>query len=218
MIRQMFWTSLLVGLLMALATAAVQDKEPEADQPVEPNPPPKPKITKLDEVVGRLTKIDLKKNSLTIQVTITKPDPKAQSQIQHLQSEMATASRITNPAARARRIADLQSQMNSQSQRVKQEHKDVTLTLGEDLNVRLKSPPTELDENGKRKKYSPEELRELKGPNHEWGYTAEPSQLHPGQDIKVYLGRKKIDKTQDKKTADTTPFVYKIHVYSEVKK
>jgi hypothetical protein len=214
----MLWTSLFVGLLMALAAAAKQDKKPDADQPADPNPPPKPKIIKLDEVVGRITKIDLKKNSLTIKVTITKPDPKAQSQIQHLQSEMATASRIANPAARARRISDLQSQINSQSQRVKQEHKDIALTLGEDLNVRLKSPPTEVDENGKRKKHSPEELKELKGPGHEWGYTGDPSQLHPGQDIKVYLGRKKVDKTQDKKTADTTPFVYKIHVYSEVKK
>jgi hypothetical protein len=217
MIRQMLWTSLLVGLLMALAAAAAQDKKPDPNEPADPVPP-KPKITKLDEVVGRLTKIDLKKNSLTIQVTITKPDPKAQSQIQHLQSEMATASRITNPAARARRISDLQSQINSQASRVKQEHKDVTFTLGEDLDVRLKSPPVELDENGKRKKHTPEELKELKGPGHEWGYTGDPTQLQSGQSIKVYLGRKKLDKGQDKKTADTTPFVYKIHVYSEIVK
>ena len=218
MTRQMLWTSLLVGVLMALAAAAAQDKKPDADQPADPNPPPKPKTTKLDEVVGRLTKIDLKKNSLTIQVTITKPDPKAQSQIQHLQSEMGQASRITNPAARARRIADLQSQMNSQSTRVKQEHKDVTLTLGEDLDVRLKTPPVEYDENNKRKKHTPEELKELKGPGNEWGYTGDLSQLQSGQSIKVYLGRKKIDKSKDKQTTDTTPFVYKIHVYSEVKK
>ena len=169
-------------------------------------------------MIGRLTKVDKKKNTLTIQVTYAVPDPKAQSQIQHLNSELASASRIPNPSARARRISDLQSQINSQSSRVKQEHKDVTLTLGEDLNVRLKSPPVEYDENNKRKKHTAEELKELKGPGNEWGYTGDLSQLQSGQSIKVYVGRKKIDKSKDKVATDTTPFVYKIHVYSEVKK
>ena len=217
MIRGILSTSLPV-LLIVLAATAAQDKKPDADQPADPPPPPKPKIVKLDEVIGRLTKVDKKKNTLTIQVTYSVPDPKAQSQIQHLNSELASASRIPNPSARARRISDLQSQINSQSSRVKQEHKDVTLTLGEDLNVRLKSPPVEYDENNKRKKHTPEELKELKGPGNEWGYIGDLSQLQSGQSIKVYLGRKKIDKSKDKIATDTTPFVYKIHVYSEVKK
>ncbi len=217
MIRGILSTSLPV-LLIVLAATAAQDKKPDADQPADPPLPPKPKIVKLDEVIGRLTQVDKKKNTLTIQVTYSVPDPKAQSQIQHLNSELASASRIPNPSARARRISDLQSQINSQSSRVKQEHKDVTLTLGEDLDVRLKSPPVEYDENNKRKKHTVEELKELKGPGNEWGYIGDLSQLQSGQSIKVYLGRKKIDKSKDKQTADTTPFVYKIHVYSEVKK
>ena len=217
MIRGILSTSLPV-LLIVLAATAAQDKKPDADQPADPPPPPKPKIVKLDEVIGRLTKVDKKKNTLTIQVTYSVPDPKAQSQIQHLNSELTSASRIPNPSARARRISDLQSQINSQSSRVKQEHKDVTLTLGEDLNVRLKSPPVEYDENNKRKKHTVEELKELKGPGNEWGYTGDLSQLQSGQSIKVYLGRKKIDKSKDKVATDTSPFVYKIHVYSEVKK
>ncbi len=206
MIRGILSTSLPVFLIVLAATAA-QDKKPDADQPADPPPPPKPKIVKLDEVVGRLTKVDKKKNTLTIQVTYSVPDPKAQSQIQHLNAELASASRIPNPSARARRVSDLQSQINSQASRVKQEHKDVTLTLGEDLNVRLKSPPVEYDENNKRKKHTPEELKELKGPGNEWGYSGDLSQLQSGQSIKVYVGRKKVDKSKDKQTTDTTPFV-----------
>ena len=217
MIRGILSTSLPV-LLIVLAATAAQDKKPDADLPADPPLPPKPKIVKLDEVIGRLTKVDKKKNTLTIQVTYSVPDPKAQSQIQHLNSELASASRIPNPSARARRISDLQSQINSQSSRVKQEHKDVTLTLGEDLNVRLKSPQVEYDENNKRKKHAPEELKELKGPGNEWGYIGDLSQLQSGQSIKVYVGRKKVDKSKDKVATDTSPFVYKIHVYSEVKK
>ena len=217
MIRGILSTSLPV-LLIVLAAVRAQDKKPDADQPADPPLPTKSKIVKLDEVIGRLTKVDKKKNTLTIQVTYSVPDPKAQSQIQHLNSELASASRIPNPSARAHRIADLQSQINSQASRVKQEHKDVTLTLGEDLDVRLKTPPVEYDENNKRKKHTPEQLKELKGPGNEWGYTGELSQLQSGQSIKAYVGRKKVDKSKDKVAADTTPFVYKIHVYSEVKK
>jgi hypothetical protein len=216
MIRQLLSTVLLIGIIVAMAAARAQDKE--ADKSSDPPPEPKPKIVKVDETTGRLTKVDLKKNSLTIQVTITKPDPAAQSRIQQLNAELAAAGRIPNPAARARRVSDLQSQINSQASRVKQEHKDITLTLGEDLDVRLKTPPVEYDENGKKKKHSTEELKELKGPGSEWGYTGDPTQLASGQSIKVYVGRKKIDKSKDKDPADHAPFVYKIHIYSEVKK
>jgi hypothetical protein len=216
MIRQLLSTVLLIGIIVAMAAARAQDKE--ADKSSDPPPEPKPKIVKVDETTGRLTKVDLKKNSLTIQVTITKPDPAAQSRIQQLNAELAAAGRIPNPAARARRVSDLQSQINSQASRVKQEHKDITLTLGEDLDVRLKTPPVEYDENSKKKKHSTEELKELKGPGNEWGYPGDPTQLASGQSIKVYVGRKKIDKSKDKDPADHTPFVYKIHIYSEVKK
>ncbi len=119
---------------------------------------------------------------------------------------------------RARRISDIQAEINRQSSKVKQDHKDVVLTLGEDPHVRLKTPPVEYDENGKRKKYSSEELKEMKSPKNEWGYTGEMDQLKAGQSIKAYVGKKKMEKSKEKDAGANPTFVYKIHIYTEVKK
>lgn len=222
MIRRLLWTSFLCGLLVTLAMARAQDnaqeKKSDSEKPAEPPPEPKQKITKLDEVIGKLTKIDFKKNSMTIQVAYSVPDPGAQRRIQQLNSELSSASRITNPSARSRRVSDLQAEINRQSAKVKEEHKDVVLTTGEDMDVRLKTPPLDYDENGKRKKYTDQELKELKGPNHEWGYSGDPTQLKTGQSLKAYIGKKKMDKSKEKEAGGNPHFVYKIHIYSEVKK
>jgi hypothetical protein len=222
MIRRMLWISLLCGLVVTLAIARAQDnaqdKKTDSGKPTEHPPEPKQKITKVDEVIGKLTKVDLKKNSLTLQVAYSVPDPAAQRRIQQLNSELSSASRITNAAARSRRMSDIQAEMNRQSAKVKQEHKDVALTTGEDLDVRLKIPPVDYDENGKRKKYTDQELKELKGPNHEWGYSGDPTQLKTGQSLKAYVGKKKMTKSEEKEAGGNPPFVYKIHIYTEVKK
>jgi hypothetical protein len=218
MIHGRLWANLLIALVVTLAPVRAQENKSDAEKPADPPQEPKQKIIKVEEVAGKLTKVDLKKNSITVQVTYTVPDPGAQKRIQQLSSELNSASRIGNAAARSRRMSDLQAQINQQSSKVKQEHKDVVLRTGEDMVVRLKSPPVEYDENGKHKKYTNDELKELKGPNHEWGYTADSTQLRTGQSIKVYVGKKKTDKSKDKAATDNTPFVYKIHIYSEVKK
>jgi hypothetical protein len=222
MICRFVWTSLLGGLVATLALARAQDEAPDkktdSEKPAESTPEPKQKIVKVDEVVGKLTKLDTKKSTMTIQVTFAVPDPAAQRRIDQLRSELSSASRITNAAARARRMADIQAEIDRQSSRVKQDHKDVTLTLGDEPHVRLKSPPVEYDENGKRKKYTSDELKELKGTNSEWGYTSDMGQLKTGQSLKAYVGKKKMEKSKEKEAGGNLPYVYKIHIYSEVKK
>ncbi len=218
MFPQWLGTSFLGVFLVTLAVAQVQDKKNDSEKPSDPPPEPKEKIVKVEEVVGRLTKVDLKKNSITIQVTFAVPDPAAQRRIDQLHAELSSASRITNAAVRARRISDIQAEINRQSSKVKQDHKDVVLTLGEDPHVRLKTPPVEYDENGKRKKYSSEELKELKGPKNEWGYAGDMDQLKTGQSLKAYVGKIKMEKSKEKDAGANPPFVYKVHIYTEVKK
>lgn len=222
MARRLFWTGLVCGLIATLASARAQDNaqdpKSESEKSAESTPEPKQKIVKVDEVVGRLTKLDTKKNTLTIQVTFAVPDPAAQRRIDQLRSELSSASRITNAAARARRMSDLQAEIDRQSLKVKQEHKDVNLTLGEEPHIRLKTPPVEYGEDGKKKKHTSDELKELKGPNNEWGYTGDPTELKTGQSLKAYVGKKKMEKSKEMEAGGNPTFVYKIHIYSEVKK
>jgi hypothetical protein len=67
-----------------------------------------------------------------------------------------------------------------------------TVSLGElaasdDLKVRLPYPPPATDERGNPKKYTAKELKALKGPGNEWGYTADFDGLKPGQTVRFYL-------------------------------
>jgi hypothetical protein len=78
------------------------------------------------------------------------------------------------------------------------------------LKIRIESPPPELDDNGKLKKFTKEELKELKGENEkEWGYTGTVDNLQPGRIVKVFLAKPKgADKTDP-------PVIAALHVARE---
>jgi hypothetical protein len=68
----------------------------------------------------------------------------------------------------------------------------VELTLAEDVIVRTLTPPVQLDENDRPKKYTAEELRQLKGEDRKLpGYTADLTAVARGQVVDVQLGRPK---------------------------
>ena len=81
----------------------------------------------------------------------------------------------------------------------KVEPKDVPVSAeaADSLKIRIELPPPELDDNGKLKKFTKEELKELKGENEkEWGYTGTVDNLQPGRIVKVFLAKPKgADKT-----------------------
>lgn len=81
----------------------------------------------------------------------------------------------------------------------KVEYRDtpVSFEAADPLKIRVELPPPELDETGKIKKYTKEELKELKGGDEkEWGYAGNPDNLQPGRIVKVFLGKPKgADKT-----------------------
>ncbi|MGE3806304.1 MAG: hypothetical protein AB7K24_16670 [Gemmataceae bacterium] len=76
----------------------------------------------------------------------------------------------------------------------KEGDKDKTIDLGmaPQVMVRVKNPPVAFDSKGRLKKYTQEELDELKGEDKkEWGFEAGLNDLKPNQVIQVWLYRAK---------------------------
>jgi hypothetical protein len=78
-------------------------------------------------------------------------------------------------------------------------HKEVELQLADNVVVRRKYPPDQRDDNGKLRKPTPAELKELKGPDPKaFGYSADLFDLKNGQQITVTLLKRKDDKSTAK--------------------
>jgi hypothetical protein len=96
------------------------------------------------------------------------------------------------------------------------------LSVADDVKVRLPSPPPATDEKGNPKKYTAKELKALKGPGNEWGYSADFDSLKPGQTVRFYLKWPKPSAQQpsrpagskkDPSTVDTPqPVIATIHI------
>ena len=71
---------------------------------------------------------------------------------------------------------------------------DVKVMTIDDVKVRTKNPPVAYDDKGNKKRYTPKELKELRGDSKLPGYTAEFNDLKQNQWVKVSLVRKKSDK------------------------
>src|SRR4051794_31464687 len=67
----------------------------------------------------------------------------------------------------------------------------VDLQFADDVKVRLAQPPKKNDDKGHPLKYTPAELKDLKGPGNLPGYAATPDDPRPGQTVAVTLGRRK---------------------------
>jgi hypothetical protein len=94
----------------------------------------------------------------------------------------------------------------------KVEYRDtpVSFEAADPLKIRIELPPPDLDDAGKIKKYTKEELKELKGADEkEWGYAGNPDNLQPGRIVKVFLGK---PKGADKADA---PVIMALHVAKE---
>lgn len=70
---------------------------------------------------------------------------------------------------------------------------DFDFTATEDIKVRVPNPPLQFDEKGRAKKYSSEELKQLKGddPSDQKlpGYKSDISNLKEGSIVQVFLGK-----------------------------
>jgi len=71
---------------------------------------------------------------------------------------------------------------------------DVKVMTIDDVKIRNENPPVGYDDKGNKKRYTPKELKELRGDSKLPGYTAEFNDLKQNQWVKVSLVRKKSDK------------------------
>jgi len=71
---------------------------------------------------------------------------------------------------------------------------DVKVMTIDDVKIRTENPPVAYDDTGNKKRYTPKELKELRGDSKLPGYAAEFNDLKQNQWVKVSLVRKKSDK------------------------
>ena len=71
---------------------------------------------------------------------------------------------------------------------------DVKVMTLDDVKIRTENPPVAFDDKGNKKRYTPKELKELRGDSKLPGYAAEFNDLKQNQWVKVSLVRKKSDK------------------------
>lgn len=94
----------------------------------------------------------------------------------------------------------------------KVEYKDIngSFEAADELKIRIEMPPPQLDDNGKIKKLTKDELKELKGDDDkEWGFAGNVENLQPGRMVKVFLAKAKgADKTDP-------PVITTLHVMKD---
>jgi hypothetical protein len=70
-------------------------------------------------------------------------------------------------------------------------YRQVEMLANDNMKVRMISPPVDFDLKGKPRKYTPKELRDMKGPDTKLpGYMADFDDIKPGQIVRVYLPNK----------------------------
>jgi len=93
---------------------------------------------------------------------------------------------------------------------LKTETKDITFHAAEDVKVRFTNPPSAFDEKGNVKKYTPEELKELKGKDTNLpGYQGSVEKLSTGMTVKVTTKKAPPKKDADKDKDDAKPEEHK---------
>jgi hypothetical protein len=189
-------------LLGVAGPALAADAPKDGDKP-EAKDPPAEKTVPLGQVTGVLKNTGGSQKVLSLEVTqqYLEVDPGAEAHLAREQQDLLRRQRqilrTRNPVARQREMAglirDLRRMQASQQNlfRVKEVKKEVEVVHADDVQVRSLRPPLAYDEKGYPKKYTPQELKEMRGDGKLPGYTSDLGSLQPGQVVTAYLARKK---------------------------
>lgn len=125
-------------------------------------------------------------------VEMMTPDPMKIFQVQQWQMQrMAQIQQQGNPAQYQFQMAQFQVELAQRSANI-YSATDVRLQAGDGCKVRTFVLPTEYDEKGNLKKWTPKEIAALKGNSKLPGYPAEFDALRQGQYLNVYLSAPKV--------------------------
>ncbi len=188
------------GLLLVLATAATAVADDKPDPKNKPDPPAA-KYLRIGTVHGVIQTAPGEDGVLKIKATIRYLEPNVQAQAnlvreeQQLMVQQAAAMRIRNPLVRQQALLSIYQQAQNMGSQdlftLKVVQKDLEFETVDETKVRTAAPPIAFDDKGDPKKYTPAELKELKGTDHLPGYTSDLSALHKGQQVIVTAGRRK---------------------------
>jgi hypothetical protein len=175
-----------------------------------PTPPPKGKDIDganlpAHEYAGKLVTAPGADRMFTLAVTYPeivpnpgyKPDPNIQREINRINQLQAQAAHSRNPRQVQNDINQI-NQLSVQLQRriaqaqanavkVVQRTANVDFQIEENVKVRTMVLPEAYDDKGNIKKYTPEELKELKGKDNLPGYESTVAALKPGQVVRILL-------------------------------
>lgn len=184
MCRTSHWIALFVVLtLVGTISAADKDDKKKDD------------LINAGQVTGQIAHVESAGKGFRITVQVPVPDPVAMLKMANLQRQLAMSA-PRNRVNIMRQIAQQQQNM------VRMEPRPLDLEPVEDLIVRRKNPPIAFDENGKIKRYTQKELKELKGEDPKLpGYQADFDSLQMGQIVQVSLVKKKPEKPVGKPKA-----------------
>jgi hypothetical protein len=194
MTRSYFMAGCVLLLASALSAHAAAAKEAvKAKNPKEA----KEKLLSSGLLLGRITTLDGDARTLTVQVTLQYlvADEDAVAQEVDLRGQLTDALQIEDPGERFQRVREVQAEIlanRANLLRVEETQQDVALQLVEDVKVRVANPPPVFDDKGRARKYTVQELKDLKGPGNLIGYTADFSDLKEGQTVRVSAARKKM--------------------------
>jgi hypothetical protein len=97
------------------------------------------------------------------------------------------------------------AQRRSVGPQLRAAHRDLEIQLDDEVKIRSLKAPVLMDEDGKPRKPTSEELKELKGSDPKApGYARDLRDLKKGQMVRVYLARQKRAKREEK-TPDDNP-------------
>jgi len=175
-----------------------EKKEPEKKEPEKKEPekkkelPSTEKLLTVGQVTGKILTVVESKKSIRLQVTLPKVDTGSLQAMAQAQQEMQQAYLQRDPNQRIQAIRNAQQKyLQAQQKLYTTENKEIELQTIDEVKVRTANPPERFDEKGQVKRYTAQELRELKGTDRHPGYPAEFGDLHEGQIVTVTLVRKK---------------------------
>jgi hypothetical protein len=190
------WCGLLL-LLTATGSVIADDKPDPKDKP----DPPAEKYQRIGAVSGVVQNVPGEDGVLKIKVTLRYLEPNVQAEAnlvreeQNLMARQAAALQIRNPIQRQQEFLRIyQAAQNLGRENLftlKGVQKDLEFEAVDETKYRATAPPIAFDDKGEPKKYTREELKELKGTDHLPGYAVERASLHSGQAVVVTAARRK---------------------------
>jgi hypothetical protein len=190
MMRCLFSLSLPALLFLAAPALAADDKPADA----EPKPAPKDKPVATAKFLAKVLSTNTSNKTLKVEldepiITINRGHANS---IVYWQRRLVDATRDKNPKNRIKRVAEAQNHIAYHEARLYERHDrlhQVDVQSAENVSVRTLSLPPVTDDKGKPRKYTAEELKQLKGDSKETGYSAAFADIHAGQIIEVTIGK-----------------------------